>query len=255
MTRERRVTIVDDEPLARERLRHLLSRHERWHVVAECADGEEALASIEREPPDVVFLDISMPGLSGVEVAQTLTDRDGAPAIVFVTAHDQFALAAFEVSALDYLVKPVDRERFDQTLARVERRVGHPASAPLAEELRAMLAELRAGAVLPRRFVVRSARGHYFVRTEDIESATAEGNYVALADGARTHLVRETMKSFEGKVDPARFVRIHRSTIVSIDRISRIEPLGHGEYRVTMRSGARFESSRAYGERVQALLR
>ena len=255
MTHERRVAIVDDEPLARERMRQLLARHERFRVVAECTDGDEALAAVERDRPDLVFLDIGMPGLSGVEVAQALMDREDAPAIVFVTAHDQFALTAFEVSAIDYLVKPVDRERFDQTLVRVERRLGHPAPEPIADELRAMLAELRAGAVLPRRFVVRSTRGHYFVRTEDIESATADGNYVALGDGTRTHLVRETMKSFEGKVDPARFVRIHRSTIVNIDRITRIEPLGHAEYRVTMRSGARFESSRAYGERVQALLR
>ncbi len=119
MTRERRVAIVDDEALARERLRQLLARHPRWQVVAECADGDAALAAVEREAPDLVFLDISMPGRSGVEVAQALVDRDDAPAIVFVTAHDQFALAAFEVSALDYLVKPVDRERFDGMLARV----------------------------------------------------------------------------------------------------------------------------------------
>lgn len=249
-----RVLVVDDEPLARERLRQLLARHDGFRIVGECADGDAALAAVARERPALVFLDISMPGLSGVEVAQALVDRDDAPAIVFVTAHDEFALAAFEVSALDYLVKPVDRERFAATLARVERRLGRPAPAPLAAELRAMLAELRAGAELPRRFVVRSPRGHYFVRVEDVETAAAEGNYVALGDGQRTHLVRETMKSFEAKVDPARFVRIHRSAIVSIDRIARIEPLGHGEYRVTMRSGARLESSRAYGDRIKALL-
>jgi two-component system LytT family response regulator len=255
MNVEHRVAIVDDEALARERLRQLLARHDRYRVVAECADGDTALSAIDREHPDLVFLDISMPGRSGVEVAQLLVDREHAPAIVFVTAHDQFALAAFEVSALDYLVKPVDRERFDQMLMRVERRLGRETSESLAAELRAMLAELRAGTTLPRRFVVRSTRGHYFVRTEDVESATAEGNYIALYDGTRKHLVRETMKSFEAKVDPQRFVRIHRSTVVNIDRISRVEPLGHGAYRVSMRSGARFESSRAHGERLHALLR
>jgi two-component system LytT family response regulator len=248
------VLVVDDEPLARERLVQLLARHANFRVVGECADGDAALAAVDRERPAVVFLDVRMPGRSGVEVAQALADRDDAPAIVFVTAHDEFALAAFEVSALDYLVKPVDRERFAATLARVERRLGRLSPPPLAAELRAVLAELRAGTELPRRFVVRSPRGHYFVRVEDVETAVAEGNYVALGDGRRTHLVRETMKSFEAKVDPARFVRIHRSAIVSVDAIARVEPLGHGEYRVTMRSGARLESSRAYGDRIKALL-
>ena len=250
-----RVLVADDEPLARERLRLLLSRHPGYEVVAECVDGDEALAEIERLRPDVAFLDISMPGRNGVEVAQALLDDRHAPAIVFVTAYDQFALRAFEVSAIDYLVKPVDRERFEQMLERVDRRADRVGHEPLGDEVRALLHELRTTSALPKRFVVRSPRGHYFVRAEDIETATAEGNYVALAAGGRIHLVRETMKSFESKVDPARFVRIHRSTIVSIDRIARIEPLGHGSYRITMLSGARFDSSPTYGARIQALLR
>ena len=251
----RRVLVADDEELARERMRQLLARHPGYAIVAECADGDGALDAVERERPHLAFLDISMPGRSGVEVAQELVERADAPAVVFVTAHDEFALQAFAVSALDYLVKPVDRERFDQMLVRVERRLAAPAPRDAADELRALVEELRAGAGAPRRFVVRSTRGHYFVRAEDVESATAEGNYVALRAGERVHLVRETMRSFEAKVDPARFVRIHRSTIVAIDRIARIEPLGHGEYRVTMQSGARFESSRAYSGRFHALLR
>ena len=250
-----RVLVADDEPLARERLRLLLSRHPGYEVVAECVDGDEALAEIERLRPDVAFLDISMPGRNGVEVAPGLLAYRHAPAIVFVTAYDQFALRAFEVSAIDYLVKPVDRERFEQMLERVDRRADRVGHEPLGDEVRALLHELRTTSALPKRFVVRSPRGHYFVRAEDIETATAEGNYVALAAGGRIHLVRETMKSFESKVDPARFVRIHRSTIVSIDRIARIEPLGHGAYRITMLSGARFDSSPTYGARIQALLR
>ena len=255
MSAFRRVLVADDEPLARERLRFLLARRPGYEVVAECVDGDEALSEIERLRPEVAFLDISMPGRNGVEVAQALLDDHHAPAIVFVTAYDQFALRAFEVSAIDYLVKPVDRERFEQMLDRVERRIDRVGHAPLGDDVRALLHELRTTSALPKRFVVRSPRGHYFVRAEDIETATAEGNYVALAAGGRIHLVRETMKSFESKVDPARFVRIHRSTIVSIDRIARIEPLGHGAYRITMQSGARFDSSPTYGGRVQALLR
>lgn len=255
MTIARRVLVADDEPLARERLRLLLSRHPSYQVVAECTDGDEALAAIESERPDVAFLDISMPGRTGVDVAHELIDDARAPAIVFVTAYDQFALRAFEVSAIDYLVKPVDRERFDQMLQRVEKRLDRSGPGPLGDEVRALIDELRFTSGLPKRFVVRTPKGHYFVRAEDIESATADGNYIALSAGGRIHLVRETMKSFEAKVDPAHFIRIHRSAIVCIDRIARIEALGHGAYRITMHSGARFDSSPTYGQRVLSLLR
>ena len=207
-----RVLVADDEPLARERLRLLLSRHPNYQVVAECTDGDEALAAITAERPDVAFLDISMPGRTGVDVAHELLDDAEAPAIVFVTAYDQFALRAFEVSAIDYLVKPVDRERFDQMLQRVEQRVDRSGPAPLGDEVRALIHELRLTSGLPKRFVVRTPRGHYFVR-------------------------------------------IHRSTIVCIDRITRIEALGHGAYRITMQSGARFDSSPTYGQRILSLLR
>ena len=251
---ERRAIVADDEPLARERLALLLARHEGWRIVAECGDGDETLEAVERERPDLAFLDISMPGHSGVEVAHALLDRERAPAIVFVTAHDQFALQAFEVSAMDYLVKPVDRERFDQMIARVERRLAGTGAAPRRDELLALIEQLREGGSYPRRFAIRTAKGHYFVRADAIEWARADGNYVALAAEGRSHLLRETMKAFETKLDPARFVRIHRSVIVAIDRIARLEPLGHGAYRVTMQGGARFEASPRYNARIQALL-
>jgi two-component system LytT family response regulator len=251
---ERRVSIVDDEALARERLRQLLAWRTGYRVVAECADGDEALAAIEREAPELAFLDISMPGRSGVDVAQALVEAGAPTAVVFVTAHEQFALRAFEVSALDYLVKPVDRERFDAMLARVERRLGSPPPPTHADELRLLVEELRSGGPRRKRFTVRTPRGHYFVRTEDIEHATAEGNYVSLAAGGRSHLIRETMKSFVAQLDPATFVRVHRSVVVNVDRIARVEPLGHGEYRIVMQGGARFDSSRAYCDRMHALL-
>lgn len=251
----RRVIVVDDEPLARERLQQLLAWHDGYVVVAECTDGDEALAAVDREHPDLAFLDISMPGRSGVEVAHALLEHERPPAIVFVTAHDRFALEAFEVSAMDYLVKPVDRERFDQMLARVERRMSASIAGPPREELLALIERLRDGGDYPRRFAVRSPRGHHFVRADAIESATADGNYMALAVDGRVHLLRETMKSLEMKLDPSRFVRIHRSIIVNIDRITRLEPLGHGAYRVTMQSGTRLESSPGYNARIQSLLK
>jgi two-component system LytT family response regulator len=256
MSRARTVLIADDEPLARERIRMLLEPHKTFHIVGEADNGDDALVQIRAERPDVAFLDISMPGQSGVEVAQALLEDDQPPAVVFVTAHDEFAIEAFEVSAIDYLVKPIDRDRFDRMLARVERRVAND-TAPARDELRALLDALRpgAGGSRRRRFVVRTPKGHYFVRVEDVESVVAEGNYLSLHAGGRAHLVRETMKSFEDGADPEEFVRIHRSVMLRIDAIARVEPNGNGEYRVFMKSGTRFDSSRAYGDRVRALLR
>ena len=252
---ERQVLVADDEPLARERIRFLLERHAGYRIVEESVDGDAALEAIARHRPDIAFLDISMPGRTGVDVAEALLDDPAAPAVVFVTAHDEFAVRAFEVAAVDFLVKPVDRERFDNMLTRVERRLTGSHAALSPDVLRSLLGALRTTHAFPERFVVRGARAHYFVRVEDIESATASGNYVQLAAEGRTHLVRETMRSFEEKLDPARFLRIHRSTILCVDRIARVEPLGHGLYRLIMKSGARFESSISYGARIQALLR
>lgn len=249
------VLIADDEPLARERIRMLLEAHPRYAVVAEVTNGDEAAAEFVRLRPAIAFLDISMPGQNGVAVADAMADEDLETVVVFVTAHDEYALQAFEVGALDYLVKPVDRERFDQTLARIERREESRPPAAYRGELRALLESMHHDAGRRKRFVVRSPKGHYFVQTKDIETVVASGNYLTLHAGGRSHLVRETMKSFEEGVDAEQFVRIHRSVIVNVDCIARIEPQGFGEYRITMSSGARVDSSRAYGDRLRALLK
>lgn len=266
MTDAHDVLIADDEPLARDRIRLLLEPHARFRVVAEAGTGDDALSEIRRKRPDIVFLDISMPGRSGVQVAEELLHDDRPPAVVFVTAHDEFALQAFEVSAIDYLVKPIDRERFERMLGRLERRVSGDELRVRQDELRRMLDVLSgAGAIdgtagsgggtRRKRYVVRTSKGHYFVPAQDVECAVADGNYVALHAGGRVHLVRETMGSLEAGMEPSEFVRIHRSVIVRIDAIARVEPTGSGEYRVVMKNGARFESSRTYGDRVRALLR
>lgn len=248
-----RVLLADDEALARTRLRALLAPYERYEIVAECRDGDSVLASAAALEPDVVFLDIRMPGRNGIETAHALIERSFRPLIVFVTAFDEFALQAFEVSAVDYLVKPVDIDRFDLMLNRIERQLSGSLARPIVQNLRALLEDLRAGPTAVTRFLIRNPRGHYFVKAADIEFAQADGNYIALSAHRRTHLIRETMRAFEAKIDADRFLRIHRSIIVNIDEIARIESLGHSEYRVIMKSGVRLESSRTYADRFRAL--
>ena len=179
------------------------------------------------------------------------------PALVFVTAYDVHAVRAFDLNAIDYLLKPVDVERFDRALDRVEARLRERTALLAADDgaVRAVLAALRPPPAYPERFVVRDARGLYFVRAADVERVEADGNYVALWVRGRSHLVRETMKGIEAKLDPARFVRVHRSAIVNVDCVRRLEPWAHGEYVITMQDGTRLTSSRTHSERLQRLLR
>jgi two-component system LytT family response regulator len=248
----RRVIIADDEPLARERLRMLLAGRKGYEIVAECEDGAQAVDSIVDARPDLVFLDVNMPALDGLEVAEAL--GEAGPAVVFVTAFHEFAVRAFEVSAVDYLLKPVDRERFEQALARIETRLAADAPLTLEPAVRELLEALRADRAYPKRFLVRSTRGHYFVRADEIDWVDAQENYVRLHASGRAHLVRDTMTALEGKLNPDTFVRVHRSAIVNIDRVERIEPHARGEYLITLCDGTRLTSSRAHGERVRELL-
>jgi two-component system LytT family response regulator len=252
------VVIADDEPLARERLRQLLARHAGWRVAAECRTGTEAVDAILAHRPAVVFLDIRMPGLDGLEVVDAITgdhgEPDAGPAIVFVTAYDEFALRAFDVSAADYLLKPIDRERFDRTMARLEARLRSGRAAERAD-VGAVLGELRSELPPLRRFLVHTSRGYHFVDVGDVEWVEAEGNYAALHAGGRVHLVRHTMKGLEARLDAATFARVHRSAIVNVARVTRAEPMGHGEYRLHLRSGACVETSRGYSEKVLEMLR
>lgn len=252
----RRVVVADDEPLALERLRHLFSRHRGWEIVAECRNGPEAVDAILEQQPDVVLLDIRMPGLDGLEVADAVaSDGERAPIVVFVTAYDEFALRAFDLSAADYLLKPVDAERFARALGRLDARLSAAAPAPSsAGATGAVIDQLNGGPRHARRFLVRTPRGYHFVSAADVDWVEAEGNYAALHAGGRVHLVRQTMKSLEARLEPAVFARVHRSAIVNVSRVARVEPLGHGEYRLTLRGGETLESSRAYSARVQGIL-
>lgn len=285
-----KVLIADDEPLARTRLRALLARHPEFEVVAECGSGAAVLAALRAGPADVLLLDIRMPGLDGIATVEALAREapwslERPPCVVFVTASEEHAIRAFDLDAVDYLVKPVDIDRFDRAMRRLLETLGSPSRAPDAgalaaadAALRGALQALRGGAPAPtgdsaggsatharggagsegehaRRLVVRDARGMYFVAVADVDRVEAEGNYVAVVAGGRRHLVRETLHVLASRLDPAEFVRVHRSHVVRIERIRRLEPCGHGEYELTLADGTRLTSSRSYREQVRRLLR
>jgi two-component system, LytTR family, response regulator len=246
-----RAIVVDDEELPRQAVRDLVSAHPSLVLVAEASDGREALDAIVAHKPDLVFLDIQMPELDGFQVVAALGD-DVPPAIVFVTAYDAFAIKAFEVNAIDYLMKPVTPERFAEAVSRVRARQGVGGSG--RDSLQGMLDQV--GSSSPtKRFVARRGQKHYFVRVADIDWIEADGNYLRLVTGDTSHLIRDTMKNVEGRLDPAQFVRVHRSAIVAIDRIRSIESREHGDFVITMANGAKLESSRGYSDRVRGLLR
>jgi two-component system LytT family response regulator len=226
-----------------------------YTVVAECGDGVEAVRVLASLRPELVFLDVQMPELDGFGVVEALGE-DRLPVIVFVTAFDDYAIRAFEVSAVDYLLKPFDRARFDKALAKASARLhASPSSAADDDELRAFIARLRVERGYPARFVVRSDGRIAFVRVGDVDWIDSAGNYVRLHVGGRVHLLRETMKSVESKLNPETFVRVHRSAIVNIDRVVALEPYFHGEYVVTMRDGAKLTSSRSHSAALRSLVR
>jgi two-component system LytT family response regulator len=247
-----RVIIADDEMLARKRLRMMLEPKPEYAIVAECADGTETVEAIVQHEPDLVFLDIKMPALDGFDVLEALEAARVPPAIVFVTAFDAYAVKAFDVSATDYLLKPFNAARLDQALARVAERL-RPTG--LEQHLRTFLGTLKSERAYPDRFLVRASNHLYFVREADVEWVDAADNYVRLHAGGRVHFVRDTMKAFVGKLHPDRFLRVHRSVIVNMDHVQKLEPHGHGEYVLTMRDGSRVTSSRSHSERLHALLK
>jgi two-component system LytT family response regulator len=226
-----RVLIVDDESLARRKLRLFLSEVEGVSEVAECASGMEALAFIRREHPDLLFLDVRMPGIDGFDVLRQIRG-DHVPDVVFVTAHDKYAVQAFEVEALDFLLKPFDRERFGIALDRAWRRIA-AATAKSGMGVR----EIAAGQGDPRRIVVRSGGRILPLLVEKIEWIESADNYVRLHTAQQTYEVRETLASLQRRLDPRQFLRIHRCALVNVDALIDILPLLHGEYEARLKSG------------------
>lgn len=232
-----RALIVDDEPLVRERLRTLLAEHPDVQIVGEVADGPAALQAFDDTGPDVVFLDIQMPGLSGLEVAEAWRREGSLPIIIFVTAYDQFALEAFRLHALDYLTKPIDPERFTESMDRAREILRRPNREALDQRIQAMLEmHERRQSVRPH-LVVREHERYLLVPTSEIHCLEATGNYVRLHCERASHLLRSTLSAVEAKLDPQQFLRIHRSWIVNLEQVREAQPWTKGGWILLTRRG------------------
>lgn len=244
--------IVDDEPLARDRVKRFLRDEHDIRIVGECGNGKEAVAAIKSQRPDLVFLDIQMPEKNGFEVVKAL-DEKTMPSVIFVTAYDQYALQAFDVHALDYLLKPFNRERLHKAVSHARDQIETKRMGNLDERLSSLIADLRGEKKYLERLVVKSVGRVYFLKVDDIDWIEAAGNYVKLHAGREAHMIRETMNGIEGKLDPEKFLRIHRSTVVNIDRIKELHPMFSGDYAVILRNGTELALSRNYRERLLEL--
>lgn len=245
-----KVLIVDDEPLAREGIKLMLSRDS---LALEARNGREAVAKIREDKPDLVLLDVQMPRMGGFGVVEAV-GADKMPAVIFITAHDQYAVRAFEISAVDYLLKPVTEERFRTAFARAASRLR---AAPREESARQMLAVLDAIANPRRhlsRLAIRSGDRTVFLAIDEVEWIEAAQNYVCVHAGQAKHLLHVTMNTIENSIDPERFVRIHRSYIVNLEHVKRLWTLPHGQYILELASGQRLPSGRTYGEKIRAMM-
>jgi two-component system LytT family response regulator len=248
-----RALLVDDEPLAREMLREMLKDDADVEIIGECVNGSEAVQAIKAQTPELIFLDVQMPEVGGFEVLESLKPGP-LPHIIFVTAYDQYAVRAFEVHALDYLLKPFDRERFEASWRRAKAQILRERNGGLDQRILALLEELKAGSKYLERLVIKSGGRIFFLETDEIDWIEAEGNYVSVHSSKKTHLLRETISSLEAQLDPKKFVRIHRSSIVKIDRIQELQPWFHGEYKVMLLDGTQLTLSRNYREKLQEAL-
>jgi len=248
-----RALIVDDEPLARERIRSLLAEDPDVEVIGECADGREAVEAIRALAPDLMFLDVQMAEMDGFAVLSEI-GGDRIPAVIFVTAYDRHALKAFEVHALDFLLKPLDRERFGRALQRTKDHLQFATPGVLNQRILNLLEDLKKPQPgYADRLALKTGGRVSFLKTDEVDWIEGEGNYARLHVNKQSHLIRETMNQLESRLDPTRFLRIHRSTIVNTERIKEIQPLFNGAYGVLLKDGTRLTLSRGYRERLRVL--
>jgi two-component system, LytTR family, response regulator len=250
-----RVLIVDDEPLARRGVRSRLRKHADMEIIGECGTGKAAVVAIREHLPDLAFLDIQMPDMSGFEVLRAL-QQDEIPAVIFLTAFDQYALEAFSIHALDYLLKPIDDARFESALTHARERIRNHDLPDLERRIRRLLKDTdgREAVQYETRFSVRTGQRIIVVLVNDIDWIEAGGDYVTLHVGNRSHLLRQTMNNMESQLDPSRFLRIHRSTIVQTSRIRELVALDNREFLLRLADGKELKTSRSYSDRIEQWL-
>ena len=248
-----RTLVVDDEPMARERILGLLAQETDVEVIGQCADGVQAVSAIQQLSPELVFLDVQMPAVDGFGVIKQV-GPDKMPMVVFVTAYDEYALQAFEVHALDYLLKPFGRDRLQQCLDHARHQRDRQRAGELGKSLLALVQDFKPEQKKQDRLVVKSGGRVFFVRTDDIDWIEASGNYVRLHLKEQSYLFRETMNQMESRLDPQRFFRIHRSRIVNTERIKELQPWFNGEYVVLLHNGTQLRLSRSYREKLEERL-
>lgn len=255
-----RTLIVDDEPIARRGIRQQLWGEADVEIIGECANGREAIAAIRKESPDLIFLDVQMPLIDGFGVVNAIDIKD-LPTIVFVTAYDEHAIQAFEVNALDYLLKPIDHDRFQKTLTRVRQQLNGSSTQQLQRKLASLLRDLEEFKAEGKqanhleRLVIRESGRVFFLNVDEIDWIKAQGNYVQIHTNDTAHLLRETMNGMESKLDPRKFLRLRRSTIVRIDQIREMQPMFNGEYAVILKDDTQLISSRRYRNKLASLLK
>jgi two-component system, LytTR family, response regulator len=247
-----RVMIIDDEPLARRGVRARLRKMPDVQIVGECGDGTSGLEAILKLEPDLIFLDVQMPGMDGFGVLRALpTER--LPSVIFLTAHEEYALRAFEVSALDYLLKPLDDDRFEVAMNRARKQMDAASRTELVGRMLRLLDQQNEK--YASRFTVRMGSRIQVVPAEDLEWISSAGDYTELHTRSAIHLLRETMNSLEQRLDPSRFARIHRSRIVNLACILELRSVENREYVVKLRDGTQLRSSRTYADRIEGWLR
>lgn len=246
-----RTIIVDDEPLARDGIQALLRNDPEIEIIGECATGHGVVKAIQEGMPDLIFLDIQMPGMDGFSALEAI-GTDHLPHVIFVTAFDNYALRAFDFYALDYILKPFDRERFERAVRRAKIQIKYERSEAFNERVLTLLEDLRAPSTYLQRIVIKTDGRVFFLKVEHLEWIEAEGNYVRLHSRKDSHLLRETISNLEAQLDPKKFLRIHRSAIVNIEYIQELQPLFHGDYRVILRDGTHLTLSRNYRKAAES---